>query len=151
MRSIVPRGCDRTPVASGQAARMRRRPALLCVSVRPVAGRARTARWGPALLLTAALAVAACGGSDGDEVDAETVTGRVVSLEADASRYCVSPDRGETETCVDVPDPTAVDGIDVGECVTTSRDLTVEGAKVEVVDEAACAAGDLGEDADDGS
>jgi hypothetical protein len=104
------------------------------------------------LLLAAALATAACGGSGSDdEADADTVTGRVVSLAADASRYCVSPDRGETQTCVDVPDPKAVEGVDVGECVTTSRDLTAAGSKIEVVDEAACAAGDLGEDADDDS
>ena len=101
-----------------------------------------------ALLAAATLAGAACGGSTGDDAgDDGLVTGRVVSLEADASRYCVSPDRGETQTCVDVPDPKAVEGVDVGECVTTSPDLTAEGSKVEVVDEAACAAGDLGDDA----
>ena len=101
-----------------------------------------------ALIVAASLAVAACGGSagDGGDANADTVTGRVVSLEADASRYCVSPDRGETQTCVDVPEPKAVEGVDVGECVTTSRDLTSEGSLVEVVDEAACAAGDLGDE-----
>ena len=129
MRSIVPRGCDGRSVTSGHAARMRRR---------------RTAI---AALLAVALAASACGGSGSDDPPPDTVTGRVVSLEADASRYCVSPDRGETETCVDTPDPKAVEGVDVGECVTTSRDLTVAGAKVEVVDEAACAAGDLGDEA----
>ena len=94
---------------------------------------------------TLALTAGACG-SDGGAADdvPDTVTGRVVSLEADASRYCVSPDRGETQTCVVVPDPKAVEGVDVGECVTTTRDLTSKGSKVEVVDEAACAAGDLG-------
>ena len=102
-------------------------------------------RWPTALLVTAALAASACGSADDDAAD--TVTGRVVSLEADASRYCVSPDRGETQTCVDVPDPQAVEGVDVGECVTTSPDLTWEGSSVEVVDDAACAAGDLGDDA----
>jgi hypothetical protein len=98
------------------------------------------------------LALGACGGGGGDgagSADGDTVTGRVVSLEADASRYCVSPDRGETQTCVDVPDPKAVEGVDVGECVTTSRTLTAEDGKVEVVDEAACAAGDLGDEAPD--
>ena len=140
MRSRVPRGCDSRPGVRGQAA-----PMLLGAGAGAV-GRRR--RWGTALVAAATLATAACGGGgDGGDDDAGTITGRVVSLEADASRYCVSPDRGETQTCVDVPDPKAVEGVDVGECVTTTPDLTSEGAKVEVVDEAACAAGDLGDDA----
>ena len=94
------------------------------------------------LLLVASLATAACG-SGGDDDGPTTVTGRVMSI--DAQRYCVSPDRGESQTCVTIPDPKAVDGIDVGECVTTTPDLTSEDSLVEVVDEAACAAGDLGE------
>jgi hypothetical protein len=103
------------------------------------------------LSLVVALSGVGCGGDGGgDGTDDALVTGRVVSLDADLSRYCVSPDRGVTETCVDVPDPEAVEGVDVGECVTTSRDLTLAGAKVEVVDEAACAAGDLGDAGDDG-
>ena len=93
----------------------------------------------PALLL---VVTAACGGSDDDP---DVVTGRVTSLAPDASRYCVSPDRGETETCVDVPEPQAVEGVDVGECVETTKDLTSEGSRVEVVDDAACAAGDVGD------
>ena len=125
MRSIVPRGCDGHPVATGQAARMRCWRLVLC---------------------GVALFVAACGGDDADD-DPGLITGRVVSLDADLSHYCVSPDRGATKTCVDVPDPRAVQGVDVGECVTTSPDLTSKDAKVEVVDEAACAAGDLGDDA----
>ena len=103
-----------------------------------------------AALAALTLVTGACGGGDDTGDDDRTVTGRVVSLEADASRYCVSPDRGETQTCVDVPDPKAVEGVDVGECVTTTRDLTSEGAKVQVVDEAACAAGDLGDEAPGG-
>ena len=96
----------------------------------------------------AAVLLAACGSggnkSDGGTQDGpDVVTGRVMSLTAE--RYCVSPDRGETETCVDVPDPAAVQGVDVGECVETTADLTSEGSRVEVVDEAACAAGDLGD------
>jgi hypothetical protein len=67
----------------------------------------------------------------------------------DAQRYCVSPDRGETQTCVDIADPKAVQGVDVGECVTTTPDLTSEGSFVKVVDDAECAAGDLGEPAGD--
>jgi len=97
-----------------------------------------------ALALTLALALAVAVGACGDDDPAAdaTVTGRVVSLRDGA--YCVSPDRGATETCVSIPDPKAVEGVDVGECVTTSPDLTVAGSRVEVVDEAACAAGDLG-------
>jgi hypothetical protein len=95
-----------------------------------------------ALAVALALGTAACSGGDGDD-EPDTVTGLVMSLTQD--RYCVSPDRGETQTCVDIPDPRAVAGVDVGECVTTSRDLTAKGSKVEVVDDAACAAGDLGE------
>ena len=116
------------PVPTGQAARM--------------PGRSRRS----VVVLAAALALcttAACGGDDGDGDEAATVTGRVMSLTDE--RYCVSPDRGETETCVDIPDPKAVVGIDVGECVMTSPDLTVEGSSVRVVDDAECAAGDLGE------
>jgi hypothetical protein len=93
----------------------------------------------PALLLALA---GACGGGDGGNADAGVVTGRVMSLSED--RYCVSDDRGATETCVDVPEPRVIEGVDVGECVETTRDLTSEGSRVEVVDESACAAGDLG-------
>ena len=98
-----------------------------------------------ALVTGAVLLLAACGGGTGDGDDDDTVTGRVMSLTEE--RYCVSPDRGETQTCVEVPDPRAVEGVDVGECVTTTRDLAAEGGKVAVVDESACAAGDLGEEA----
>lgn len=111
----------------------------------PLYGRGGT-RIGPVrtrvvLLALWSVSVAACGSgaADGPEV----VTGRVTSLTAE--RYCVSPDRGATRTCVDVPDPAAVEGVDVGECVETTADLTSEGSRVEVVDEAACAAGDLGD------
>jgi hypothetical protein len=98
------------------------------------------------LVLTAVLVLAsgaACDGGGDGESDDGTVTGRVMSL--DAERYCVSPDRGETETCVDIPDPRAVQGVDVGECVTTTPNLTAKGSFVKVVDDAKCAAGDLGE------
>ena len=142
MRSRVPRGCDSGAAASGQAA-----PMLLGAG----AGAVRTRRrWFAALALALALGGAACGrGDDGAGDEPELLTGRVVSLDADARRYCVSPDRGATRTCIDVPDPKAVEGVDVGECVTTSPDLTSAGSKVVVVDDAACAAGDLGGDAPD--
>jgi hypothetical protein len=95
-------------------------------------------------LVLSLLTVAALGGCNGGGAgDDGVVTGRVVSITAD--RYCVSPDRGETRTCVDVPDARAIEGIDVGECVETTRDLTSEGSRVAVVPEAACAAGDLGD------
>jgi hypothetical protein len=38
-----------------------------------------------------------------------------------------------------------VQGVDVGECVTTTHDLTTKDSFVRVVDDAECAAGDLGE------
>jgi len=91
------------------------------------------------VVLAGALGAAGCGGDDGPEV----ITGRVMSR-TDA-RYCVSADRGETQTCVDVDDPRAIEGVDVGECVETTADLTSEDSRVEVVPEAACAAGDLGD------
>ena len=106
-----------------------------------------------ALALTLVLAgatTAACGSGSGggDDDGPATVTGRVMSL--NASSYCVSRDRGETQTCVDVPDARAVEGVDVGECVTTTKDLTSEGSFVKVVDDAECAAGDLGDNSRDG-
>lgn len=95
------------------------------------------------LVVAGALVAPGCGGGeDGPEV----ITGRVMSR-TDA-RYCVSADRGETETCVDVDDPRAIEGVDVGECVETTADLGIGGGRVEVVDEAACAAGDLGDNSD---
>jgi hypothetical protein len=96
------------------------------------------------LALAAATAAPSCGRSGGNNGnDDGTVTGRVMAL--DAERYCVSPDRGRTQTCVDIPDPRAVQGVDVGECVTTTPNLTAKGSFVKVVDDAKCAAGDLGE------
>jgi hypothetical protein len=100
----------------------------------------------PAVLLALALGGAAVVGGCGDgatDGPGDTVTGRVMSITA--QRYCVSVDRGATRTCVDIPDSRAVEGVEVGECVTTTRDLTSEGSRVEVVPEAACAAGDLGD------
>jgi hypothetical protein len=100
------------------------------------------------LALAAATTASSCGrssgrtGGSGDD-GAGAVTGRVMAL--DAERYCVSPDRGRTQTCVDIPDPKAVQGVDVGECVTTTPNLTAKGSFVKVVDDAKCAAGDLGE------
>ena len=103
------------------------------------------------VLATATIALSAAAGCGNDLEDApgadDTVTGRLMSLTDE--QYCVSPDRGETETCVDIPDPKAVEGLDVGECVTTTTDLTSEDSFVEVVDDAECAGGDLGEPSDD--
>jgi hypothetical protein len=103
-------------------------------------GRVRSRRIVSVLVVAGALVAPGCGGGgDGPEV----ITGRVMSRKD--ARYCVSDDRGATQTCVDVDDPRAIDGVDVGECVETTTDLTSEGSRVEVVDEAACAAGDLGD------
>jgi hypothetical protein len=125
MRSIVPQGCDHLVAGTGQAARMHPAPRA-------------------AVVATAALLVGLSGACrrSGDGDGPATVTGRVVSLTAEV--YCVSDDRGVTKTCVDIPDQQAVAGVDVGECVTTTLDLRVSGGRVEVVADAACAAGDLG-------
>lgn len=103
-------------------------------------GWVRSRRIVSVLVVAVALGAPGCGGGeDGPDV----ITGRVMSR-TDA-RYCVSDDRGATQTCVEVDDPRAIEGVDVGECVETTADLTREGSRVEVVDEAACAAGDLGD------
>jgi hypothetical protein len=78
-------------------------------------------------------AVAACGGSNSDDGD-RTVTGRVMSLED--GRACISPDRGEHRTCADGPAP---EGTEVGQCAEVAEGRLV------VVDDAACAAGDVGD------
>ena len=103
-------------------------------------GRVRSRRIVSVVAVAGALVASGCGGGGGGP---EVITGRVMSR-TDA-RYCVSDDRGATETCVDVDDPRAIEGVDVGECVETTTDLTSEDSRVEVVDEAACAAGDLGD------
>lgn len=90
----------------------------------------------------AVVLVGACGGFGPDDV--RTVTGRVVSVTDDG--YCVSPDRSATDRCVDRAVVVEADGIDVGECAT----MTLESgsapsrARIEVVDDAACAESDLG-------
>ena len=108
----------------------------------------RAVTWRALLVAGGALLVAACGGGDGGGGGGDgdrTVTGRLMSLEG--GRACVSPDRGETETCVDLPgsaddaDDPGADGLDVGRCVTVDP----EAYRMELADEAACAAGDLGD------
>ncbi len=86
------------------------------------------------------LGLGACGG--GDDA-ADLITGRVMSVTS--TRVCVSPDRGATSRCVEVPDPKAIEGVDVGECVRSTVDLASEGSRIEVVPDATCAAGDAGD------
>ena len=66
------------------------------------------------------------------------MVGRVMSRTE--GRACVSPDRGETETCVDAADPAALEGVDVGECAEV-RALS----ELRVVDAAACVDADAGD------
>ena len=102
------------------------------------------------LLVPVALVVAgACGGAT---QEGPTVTGRVTT--SSDSEVCVSRDpRLAVSDCVDVADlADARDqgAIDVGACASITIDESSTGgeASVQAVDEAACAAGDLG-DGDD--
>lgn len=83
----------------------------------------------------------ACGrGGDGE--DTNVATGRVMSIDAD--RACVSPDRGATTRCLGFFE----DGrpaIEVGQCVRMTPGPTLEANRFEVVPDAACAAGDVGD------
>lgn len=83
-----------------------------------------------------ALATAACGGAP----DPDVIHGRVTSKTDQA--YCVSPDRGETTTCVPLDQADAE--AEVGECVRITVAPTPDARRLAPVDEAACAAGDLG-------
>lgn len=95
-----------------------------------------------ALTVVAALATGACGGG---APDPDEVTGRVMSKTEQG--YCVSPDRGATTHCL--PLDRAEDEADVGECVRITDAPTPQDARLTIVDESACAAGDLGDDAPD--
>lgn len=91
----------------------------------------------------ALLAVAAgCGGGGGrGDGGPPEVTGRVVSKTE--ARYCLTPDRGETTRCVPAG---AADGVvEVGQCVTATLPAEGRAARLQVVDDAACAEGDLGD------
>ncbi len=92
----------------------------------------------PALLL---VVVGACGGGDRDQEGG--VVGRVTVL--DGERACVSPDRGETATCIEGPTVgrDAVEGLEVGVCA--ELDTARRPDPVRVVDDVDCAAGDLGD------
>jgi hypothetical protein len=64
-----------------------------------------------------------------------------MSLDRERGRACVSPDRGESETCVEVADPGAdLRGIEVGGCAV----LDPTARRLQGADDADCAAGDLG-------
>lgn len=82
-------------------------------------------------MIAAVALAAACGGDDRQER-----TGRVLSI--DNGQLCITDDRGETSTCVDVPDSRAMAGVDVGECVVTSVDLADTDSRVEVLPESGC-------------
>lgn len=88
----------------------------------------------PALVLV----VGACGGN-GDEP--EVWHGRVTS-KTDL-QYCLTPDRGTRFRCVDVE--RAKGAIEVGQCVEAIFPAAAEATSVRVVDDAECAAGDLGD------
>jgi hypothetical protein len=98
----------------------------------------------PALALVLALVVAgtgaACGRGGHDDV--LPTTGRVMAVTE--ARYCISPDRGDSQVCLGRgrQDP----GLEVGQCVVATPGQTFEANRFEVVDDARCAAGDLGDD-----
>ena len=81
------------------------------------------------------------------------MTGRVTTRTAE--EVCVSRDpRLAVSDCVrveDVADAADLDGLEVGACasITTEVESTGAEARVEPADEAACAAGDLGDGNDD--
>ena len=89
-----------------------------------------------------ALVSGACGGG---APRPDVVTGRVMSK---TDRYCVSPDRGATTTCVALDQ--ADEEAEVGECVRITVAPTPDARRLAPVDEAACAAGDLGDEAPGG-
>lgn len=98
-------------------------------------GRVRPPRFVSLVLLTA---VAACGRGDAGP---EVWTGRVTSKTE--RQYCLTPDRGTRFRCVDVD--RARGEIEVGQCVEAIFPEAADESSIEVVDEAACAAGDLGD------
>ena len=91
----------------------------------------------------AALGAASCGGGDDDTGGRGWTTGRVMAKTERG--YCVSPDRGTTTNCV--PLRQADDEAEVGQCVRITDAPKPAEVRLTVVDEAACAAGDLGDPA----
>lgn len=107
----------------------------------------RRKRWrAVALLVVVASGAAACGSGDG-EGEGEGGggrgwdTGRVMAKTERG--YCVSPDRGATTNCV--PLDQADEEAEVGQCVRITDAPTPAEVRLSIVDEAACAAGDLGD------
>ena len=137
MRSSVRQGWDSRPGTGG----LRRRG-----HAGSVPARARTAL--PiavaALAVVAALSAGACDRGSSSGAD-DALTGRVMSKTDQG--YCVSADRGETTDCV--PLDRAADEAEVVECGRVTDAATPADARLTVVDESACAAGDLGDDAPD--
>jgi hypothetical protein len=95
-------------------------------------------------VLVLALALAALGGCGRSEDGAPTRRGRVMAIRGDM--VCISSDRGATAPCTyhDPSDAT----VEVGECVAVTPGPAPEDARFEVVDDAACAAGDVGDGGD---
>lgn len=89
----------------------------------------------------------ACGRGEGSGRDGRgvsgTVTGRVMSVSAD--RACVSADRGTTSRCLGFGGSAPAPAVEVGQCVTMTPRRSPAASRFEVVDDAACAAGDVGD------
>lgn len=98
-----------------------------------------------AVCAVVSLGTTACGGDD-ETGGRGWTAGRVMS-KTDRG-YCVSPDRGTTTNCV--PLDQADDEAEVGECVRITDAPKPADVRLTVVDEAACAAGDLGDEAPSG-
>jgi hypothetical protein len=80
------------------------------------------------------IAVGGCGGGGADE--AQTVKAVVQRIENDRT-VCVDPIHGGGY-CTTAPDARNLQGVDPGECVEVSRNLSVAGAVIRVLPERDC-------------